>query len=408
MRELFYEDAYLREFESVVLDCFKADDKEHEGLYAVELDKTAFYPEGGGQAADKGVINGIDVLDVQRLSEGVKGDSEELLGGRILHYIDRPLPVGETVSGKIDFDHRFDLMQNHTGEHIISGLIFEEYGFPNKGFHMGDSITIDVGGVLSWDQLMEIERRANERIYENLPVSASFPEDDELRSMEYRSKKELNGTVRIVSILKTDSCACCGLHVSRTGEVGIIKILSAVSYKGGTRCELLCGRRALLDYEGKTDRSHKIVELLSVEDRDIHLGVKRLLNESHEKSMRIAELTNKIFLLKASSYEDGGDFVIDEEEEMEGTALRRCCEELLKLNKGKICACLSVLGEEKDSIKYVIGSRSIDMRGLCRTLNAEFNGKGGGSAAMVQGGLKAPLERVKERLENLIAELLVK
>ncbi len=240
--KLFYADTHLVEFSAVVVDCF-----EGKNGFEIELDQTAFYPEGGGQAADKGLLEGIEVLHVH----------EE--GERVLHRMAQPLPIGETVEGKIDYAHRFDLMQQHTGEHIVSGIINAEYGYHNVGFHMGwDSITIDFDGVIPPEKLPEIEALANEAIYRNIPLKIWTPSPEELPGVSYRTKRELPWPVRIVNVPGCDSCACCGLHVERTGEIGLIKLFSCVRFRSGSRIEMLCGKRCL-DFLSRSHEQNRLV-----------------------------------------------------------------------------------------------------------------------------------------------------
>ena len=217
MNKLYYDSAYIKEFEAQVLSC-----QEGKKGWEITLSATAFYPEGGGQPADTGLLGNVRVTDVHEKD------------GQVVHYTDGPLPVGEMVRGVIDWDRRFQHMQEHSGEHLVSGLIHQRFGYDNVGFHMGtDEVTIDFNGVLEWGDLMAIEEKANGMIWENLEISAVYPEKDELDAMEYRSKKELTGAVRIVSIPGGDVCACCGTHVERTGEIGLVKFLSMIHYKGG-------------------------------------------------------------------------------------------------------------------------------------------------------------------------------
>ncbi|MFR9163952.1 MAG: alanyl-tRNA editing protein [Lachnospiraceae bacterium] len=216
MNKLYYDSAYIKEFEAQVLSC-----QEGKKGWEITLSATAFYPEGGGQPADTGLLGNVRVTDVHEKD------------GQVVHYTDGPLPVGEMVRGVIDWDRRFQHMQEHSGEHLVSGLIHQRFGYDNVGFHMGtDEVTIDFNGVLEWGDLMAIEEKANGMIWENLEISAVYPEKDELDAMEYRSKKELTGAVRIVSIPGGDVCACCGTHVERTGEIGLVKFLSMIHYKG--------------------------------------------------------------------------------------------------------------------------------------------------------------------------------
>ena len=227
-RKLYYEDCHLSAFSAVVLSCEKA-----EKGYEVILDATAFYPEGGGQAADVGKLGTIRVLHTREA------------GDTVVHLCDGPLEVGQRVEGRIDYAHRFDLMQQHTGEHIVSGIINRRYGYHNTGFHMGsDVITIDFDGVIPAEDLPSLEAEANCAVWQNLSVHCWVPEPEELPNVFYRTKRALPWPVRIVRVPGFDSCACCGVHVAATGEIGIIKLFSVMGFRGGSRMEMACGRRA--------------------------------------------------------------------------------------------------------------------------------------------------------------------
>ena len=227
--KLYYTDSHMFEFTATVLDC-----RDTPKGPALILDRTVFFPEGGGQQADTGSFGGVNILDVHEKD------------GEILHYCDRPLPAGETAEGRIDAEQRLVRMQNHSGEHVVSGLAHQLYGCENVGFHMGeDFVTIDFDRELSWEQLMEIEERANRVVRDDLPVLCTFPEPEELKNLEYRSKLELTENVRIVEIPGTDCCACCAPHVKHTGEIGLIKVLESERHRGGVRLNLACGMLAL-------------------------------------------------------------------------------------------------------------------------------------------------------------------
>ena len=236
MEKLYYRQPYVKAFEAVVTDCREGKN----GRYQVMLDRTGFYPEGGGQPGDTGRLGPVKVLDVHEKA------------GEIIHETDGPLEAGTAVAGTIDWERRFGYMQNHSGEHIFSGLVHKKYGFDNVGFHMGsEEVTVDFNGVITAEELEEIETEVNRKIAENLPIRELYPAAGELEHMEYRSKKALTGQVRIIESPDSDVCACCGTHVMSTGEIGIFKITGAIHYKGGIRVSMLCGMDALKDYRKK-------------------------------------------------------------------------------------------------------------------------------------------------------------
>ena len=240
--KLFYQDSHIAEFEAEVLSCTAAG-----AGYEIELDRTAFFPEGGGQYADTGMLGGVRVTDVQERD------------GRVLHMTDGPLDAGMRVTGRIDWEERFMKMQQHSGEHIVSGLVHARFGYNNVGFHLGtEDCTMDFGGVLTDEQLMEIEREANRAVWKNLEIEALYPTEEELKKLQYRSKIEIEGQVRIIVIPGYDVCACCAPHVKRTGEIGLIKLNHMQHYKGGVRVThavRIKGAGGLRDQTGPDERN---------------------------------------------------------------------------------------------------------------------------------------------------------
>ena len=240
--KLFYKDSHLAEFTATVQSC-----EQEEKYYKVVLDRTAFFSEGGGQSADTGILDGVKVFDVQEKD------------GILYHMTEKPLKIGNTIEGKIDWDERFSKMQQHSGEHIVSGLIHQKYGYNNVGFHLGqDAVTMDFDGVITKEQLKEIEFLANEGVAKNLDILVDYPTEEELDKITYRSKIEIEGQIRIVTIEGYDVCACCAPHVKKTGEIGLIKLTNVQNYKGGVRITMLCGFRALADYNEKETSVRKV------------------------------------------------------------------------------------------------------------------------------------------------------
>ena len=382
MNKLYYDSAYIKEFEAQVLSC-----QEGKKGWEITLSATAFYPEGGGQPADTGLLGNVRVTDVHEKD------------GQVVHYTDGPLPVGEMVRGVIDWDRRFQHMQEHSGEHLVSGLIHQRFGYDNVGFHMGtDEVTIDFNGVLEWEDLMAIEEKANGMIWENLEISAVYPEKDELDAMEYRSKKELTGVVRIVSIPGGDVCACCGTHVERTGEIGLVKFLSMIHYKGGVRISLLCGKRAVEDYERKRDQVQKISVLLSARPGEIARAVEKLKEDEAKLQEKLVAAYDKLIASEVRDIKEGDGDIFILEPDFEAIQLRHLVNRLLEEKKGRTVLALG--GAAEGSFLYVLGSRDGDMRQLSRELNGLLNGRGGGSAQMAQGTFFA----TKDQLQAILKE----
>lgn len=382
MKKLYYDSPYIKEFEGTVLSC----EKGKKG-YEVVLDQTAFYPEGGGQPTDTGVLGGVKVLEVHEKN------------GIVTHYLDAPLAVGAVVKGVIDWEPRFIHMQEHSGEHLVSGLIHERFGYDNVGFHMGaEEVTIDFNGLIEWDELMEIEKKANEIIWDNREIYADFPPKEELDALDYRSKKELTGDVRIVKIPGGDVCACCGTHVKRTGEIGLVKFLSMIHYKGGVRISLLCGKRAMADYEKKREEVQKISVLLSAKPSEISSAVEKMKGEISKLHEKLSECYRGMIEERVASLETGERNLYIIEKEFGAQHLRMLVNRILEEKKGKTVLALS--GNKDGGFLYIMGSQNEDMRLLSRELNQMLTGRGGGSTQMAQGTFFADEEQVSAVLNG--------
>ena len=378
--KLYYLDSHLREFTAVVRSC-----EEQKGGWAVTLDRTAFFPEGGGQPADTGTIGEARVLDVHEKN------------GRILHSVDRPLTAGESYPCALDWEQRLRRMQNHSGEHIVSGLIYREHGFDNVGFHMGaDCMTMDYSGELSWEELMRIEQLSNETVRADLPLHIWFPEGEELARLIYRSKLDLTENVRIVEIPGVDRCACCAPHVDRTGEVGLIKILTAERHRGGVRITALCGMDAVEEARRRQESVTAISGLLSVKRDQVVPAVERQLELQARQKERVAQLGLELARLRAESMAptEGNlavfDSVLDE------PALR----ELVNLLMEKCAVAAAFSGSDSEGWRYIIGSRTVDLRAKARALNAGIGGRGGGSPEMIQGRAGFDAETIRVFLRD--------
>lgn len=380
--KLFYRETGAAGFTARVTGC----DAVKEG-YAVTLDRTLFYPEGGGQPGDTGRLGDAMVLDTREQGE------------EVAHIADRPLPVGETVQGEIDWARRFSMMQQHTGEHIVSGIVHHLFGLDNVGFHIGrDAVRVDFSGPLTDEQLREVERRANEAVFANLPVRCDYPDSAALAALDYRSKKELTGAVRIVSVPGVDVCACCGLHVSATGSVGPIKIVSSQHYKGGVRILLLCGARAMADYAEKTGSVTAISNLLSAKPGEVAPAVRRICDENAALRQKLSALQNQWMELKAASLPEGERNLCLLEEGLQPDALRRFC----LLLTGRCTGVAAVLSErEPGQFQFALGSAARDVRPLCRELTARFSGRGGGSAELAQGTLAGAWKEIEAFIIDL-------
>lgn len=376
-KKLFYEDSHRKEFEAVVLSCVPDG-----GDYKAVLDRTAFFPEGGGQYADRGWLNKARVLDVHE-KEGV-----------IYHKTDKALEQGSTVTGRIDWEERFSKMQQHTGEHIVSGLINSRFGYSNVGFHLGsDYCTLDFNGIITKGELNEIELEANRAVVKNLDICVAYPGKEELAGMEYRSKIEIEGQVRIVTVPGYDVCACCAPHVKKTGEIGIIKLVNMINYKGGVRITMLCGFRALEDYSIKLENVKSIGALLCEKEDQTARAVSRLYSEKADLKARNATLQQQILAYRADEIPIHEKITAVFDPALTGNGPREFMN--LILEKGaEICAVFA--GTDTDGYRYVIGSRTKDVRPIGKELNIRLNARGGGKPEMIQGSVSAERKAIEE------------
>ena len=382
--KLYYQDSHLFTFEAAVLDCRK----EKKG-YSVVLDRTVFFPEGGGQLADTGVLGGVRVLDVHER------------GGEIRHYTDTPLEIGAHVEGFVDAEQRLRRMQNHSGEHILSGLVHNAYGFDNVGFHMGaECMIIDFSGELTWEQLTELETRANEVVRQNIPLHIWFPDASELQSIEYRSKLELTENVRIVEIPGVDRCACCAPHVERTGEVGIVKILDSQRHRGGVRVSVVCGLDALEDYRARQESVTEISRALSAKRGEVTRAVQRVLNEQQSMKERCDALSLALIRFMAEAEPETAGNILVFDATLGEIAQRELVNRLMEKAGGFAAV---FCGSNEDGWRYIIGSKRLDLRAMSREINAAIQGRGGGTPQMIQGSARADRAEIEAGLRELKA-----
>ena len=353
-------------FEARVFSCAQAAD----GTFRAVLDRTAFFAEGGGQPADTGVLGGARVLDVHE-QDGV-----------ITHWLDAPLTPGETVQGEVNAAVRLDHSQQHTGEHILSGLTCAAHGCRNVGFHIGkDAVTVDFSAALTGEEIRRLELRANEIVWQDVPVRCWYPEPEELETLTWRSKKELTGAVRIVAIEGADTCACCGTHVPTTGAVGQIRVLHWMNYKGGVRLTIACGGRALLAGQAMQDENQTVSRLLSAPQGALAGAVQRLLAERDSLRAQCHQLAEEAFAAAAERVR-GERIRVVSAPGLPPANLRKAAGQLAS---GAALALVLLPGE--DGLAFALSSEALDIRPLARALCTAFSGKGGGPRDMVQGRL---------------------
>ena len=375
MTDKIYEyDSYCRDFTAMVLDC-----DIHMDGYAVRLDRTAFFPEGGGQAADGGTLGDAVVTDVQ------------IVDGQVWHYVNRPLAVGKSVTGSVDWDVRFSRMQHHTAEHIVCGIAHRWHGLENVGFHLGsEDVTLDLDGELTREQIDAIEEEANRVVFANLPVTVAVPQPEALATIPFRSKEGLSGPVRLVTVEGVDCCACCAPHVASTGEIGMIKLLDFIRYKGGVRIHLLAGGAALADYRLRYAQSAEISAKLSVKQYDLTVAVDRLIAERDSLKLALREANRRLADAMVASVEPTDRPVYLFGTDWDTETLRRIVNGLTA-RCGGLCAAYSGVD---GAYSYVLGGTDV-LKEAAAQMNQALNGRGGGDQRQVQGRVQATREQIE-------------
>ncbi len=380
---LYDKDAFAKEFAAKVISCeevFTGDRK----LYKVVLDQTLFFPEQGGQTSDIGTIDSSNVVDVQIENE------------IIYHYCTNGFLSGESVNGQIDWNHRFNNMQQHTGEHIFTGLAHKKYGADNVGFHLSDNtVTLDLNVELNQEQIRELELAANQLIAKDVEVRAYYPESALLPAIDYRSKKEISGPVRLVEIEGTDICACCAPHVKTTGQVGILKVVDFGKYKGGTRVYILCGLRALEDYNRRMSILAKTYQKLSCMEDEIPEKVAGIIEDNKQLKFNVSEVKFSALMSQIEKYPSDLIDVTIFTEDLDAKNMRDGVNALVEKHPG-LCAIFS--GNDEDGYNFVIGSSTRDCSAIATGLRELLGAKGGGSKQMAQGNVMATRSQIENTL----------
>ena len=393
-QRLYYDDVYMKEFDAKVLRCEASGSN-----WKIVLDRCAFYPEGGGQSGDRGTLADpasdriIQVADTQEEGED------------IVLVCDAPVPEGSSVRGTLDWDYRFDRMQNHSGEHIISGLIHTRLGYNNVGFHMSaDRMTIDLDGEISEEVLREIEQKANEIVWANVPVRIDTYTEEEAEEIEFRSKRELHGQIRVVSIPGADVCACCGTHVAFTGEIGPIRIVSHVRFKGGIRMELMCGRWAYLYMTEVFRQNHQVSVLMSSKMLETAGAVTKLLDDQTQLKGRMIGLFYEQIERKADELAGTGDVLIFAQNYTPVLVQKLTARVMEKTDS----AVFSFAGNDEEGYKYAVGQTGGDLKAFVKDMNEKLSGRGGGKPFFLQGSVSSDLESIvkffSERIRGIIIE----
>ena len=373
--KLYYQDAHQAAFEARVVSC-----QPGKHGYDVVLDRTCFYPEGGGQPGDTGFLSGVRVTDTHERD------------GKIVHFCEQPLAVGQIVEGQIDYGRRFEFMQLHSGEHILSGVVHRRFGYENVGFHMGaDFVTIDFSGMLTQEDLSAVEAEANEWVWKNVPIEITYPDAEALKTIPYRSKKELTGQVRLVRFPGSDLCACCGTHVTHTGEIGAVKILTVENFHEGIRLTMICGKR-VMDYLNMVNDQNRHVSMkLSAKIGETAAAVARLQDENFRLKGQVNHMFDELCTVEAKNWEGAGSVLLFHEG-LEADQVRRMADAVMQKCSG-CCAVFSANGD--GSYKYAIGEQNGDLRQFTKEMNAALNGRGGGKPFFVQGSVKASEDEIR-------------
>lgn len=383
-KRLYERDSYRKEFEARVERCVRED-----GHWNIVLDQTAFFPEGGGQGADQGWLGEAGVLDVQ------------IRDGIIRHICDSPLKEGQTVKGRLCWKQRFSNMQQHTGEHIVSGIAHRTFGVNNVGFHLGSQdVTLDFDRLLKEEQIRWLEEQANEAVWANHRVEVSYPDEKILQKLEYRSKIDIEDQVRIVTIEDVDVCACCAPHVNNTGEIGLIKVTGWQKYKGGVRIHILCGDRALAAVCRDQRQISGISGLLSVKPEAVAEGVAHLQNECREAKYRVIELQTERMMDQILHLPQEQKNVCLFVSQLDVPVMRKAVNAMQEKHPGY---CGIFVGNEDAGYRYLIVSKTLDSRKMGEALKQRFTCRGGGKADMIQGqitGRREEIERVFSSIEQ--------
>lgn len=386
--KLYDFNAYETCFQGTVLACEEA----KKGIY-LYLDRTLFFPEEGGQYPDQGTIDGYEVIDVQIKKDIIRHTLEGNISELMAHFV-----KGVKVEGKINFERRYDFMQQHSGEHVLTGLIYNEYGYANVGFHLSeDIVTMDVDGPLTKEQLNDLEEKANVIVRSNRKIRTEYPDKEQLDKTLYRSKIAIDGPVRLVTIENHDICACCAPHVAYTGEIGQIHIVRAENYKGGMRLEIKCGGRALKQAQDYRKLLGELSVLLSANAESMTDAIVRLQNELTAQKAKVTALeTEKLNRLLDEVTEEGNNIFFMEEIDPNG--VRNLVNQMMEKNTG-VSACF--IKVEEGAYRYIIGSKAVDVTGIQAILKEKGNAKGGGNAKMIQGTVYASEEQIREFIQSV-------
>lgn len=396
--KLYDMDAYATEFEADIISCEpnKADDKR----FDIILNQTLFFPEEGGQSPDMGILGGYRVVDVQ-IKNGVITHTVDTSAGDCCEVEKKAeLAAGVHVQGKIDWQHRFYNMQQHSGEHIFSGIVHRRFGFENVGFHLSDSVvTMDFSGVISPEDIAEVEHEVNVAISKNIPIEVTYPSRDELAQLEYRSKIEIEGQVRIVTVPGYDVCACCAPHVKRTGEIGMLKVMNYQNYKGGVRVSILCGFRALEAFRQKCDIISELMGIFTTNQEAIVDNVTKLKAVNQSLKSELGTAKSALLDYKVAELPTDTENAVLFECGIDTNTARNCVNGLVEKYSGFSAF---FMGNDEEGYSFIIGSKNADCNTVAAALRNKLGARGGGKPVMVQGSVKAAKSKIEEVLKEVL------
>ena len=416
--KLYDQNAYAVEFISEVMSANLTTWNDEE-VFEFVLEKTSFFPEQGGQTSDTGMFYDTDTENEFEVFHAyIKDDTVYHLARLVIKPVEtkkrkkveeeevvidlNAVKLPKRIIGRINWDERFDKMQQHSGEHLVSGTVHRLFGYDNVGFSLSsDNVTLDFNGKFTDEDIIEIEKTVNRAVFENFKVKVFFPDEEELKKIPYRSKKELTGRIRLVEFPGYDICACCAPHVHSTGEIGLIKIVSAEHFKGGTRMSIKCGYRALNDYSSLLESVKGVSRLLSVTKDDVFPAVEKLNKDYRDAKFELAGV-------KAKSLDDAFIKVVESNDRahnnpimftsgMDAAIIRKSINNVIDRTDGYVGVFYK---SDKEGSSYIIGSNVKDCTVLASALKESFDVKGGGNKSMIQGNIVATEEEIKELLKG--------
>ncbi len=389
VEKIYENDSFLFECDVKVVSCDKDNDQ-----YIVQLDRTPFFPTGGGQPCDLGTIGEVNVTDVLESGEDV------------IHICDAPLKAGKTYLAQVDSERRWDFMQQHIGEHILSFGFWKLFEFNNVGFHLNEEFaTLDLDGIPTAEQIREAEEFANKIVTDDAPIKVYHCTREELNKKPFRKASEKSGyNPRIVEVVGSDICTCCGTPLKSSGQVGMIKIFKTEKLRGGLRIYFYCGKRTYKDVTAKSDLIKELCDSFSCDMGRLTDSIKGLREEISSLKAELKIRADLLMGMKASELIKSGENPIitcqDKTTPKEAKTLLN-----ILIEKEEITAV--VVYNDGNRVGYLVGcgkASNGDCKNICELLNCVLNGKGGGNKTFAQGGANS-IPNWQERVESIKANI---